>query len=73
MISSMKIEKHLEFELIGISGVKLIAKNIVLGSPGELTPSCFCNVMSFSEETYKLSEPDCYTLVFSLLNTILVY
>ena len=34
MISSMKIEKQMEFELIGISGVKLIAKNIVLGSPG---------------------------------------
>ena len=41
--------------------------------PGELTPSCFCSMMSFSEKTYRLSEPDCYTLVFSLLNSILVY
>ena len=40
---------------------------------GNLTPSCFCNVTFFSEETYKFSESDCCTLVFSLLNGKLEY
>ena len=34
MFSSIKIEKYMEPELSGIFGVKLAAKNIVLGSPG---------------------------------------
>ena len=29
--------------------------------PGDSTPSCFWNVMSLFEETYKVSEPNCYT------------
>ena len=73
MISNLKIEKYMEFELTGIFQVKLASKNIVTQVPGELTPSCFCSVMSFSEKTYRLSEPDCCTLVFFLLNSILVY
>ena len=41
--------------------------------PGDPTPSCFCNVISLFEETNKVSEPNCYTYVFSLLNSTLVW
>ena len=34
MFSSIKMEKHVESELSGIFGVKLVAKNILLRSPG---------------------------------------
>ena len=34
MFSSIKMEKYMEFEPSGIFYVKLVAKNIVLGSPG---------------------------------------
>ena len=34
MISNLKIEKYIEFELTVIFRVKLAAKNIVLVSPG---------------------------------------
>ena len=34
MFSSMKMQEYMESELSGISRVKLIAKNIVFGSPG---------------------------------------
>ena len=34
MISNLKIEKYMEFKLIGIFRVKLASKNIVLVSPG---------------------------------------
>ena len=50
----------MESELSGIFGVKLVAKSIT-----EL--SLQCDVIS--EETYKCSEWDCYTLVFRLLNS----
>ena len=35
--------------------------------PGDPMLSYFCIVMSLSEETYTFYEPDCYTIVFSLL------
>ena len=59
----------MESELFGIFRVKVVAKNILLGSLG---PSCFCNVMSLFEETNKFSELNCCTYVFSLLNRTLV-
>ena len=40
---------------------------------GDATPSCFCNVMSLFEETYKFSESGCYISVFALLNSTLVW
>ena len=33
-VSSIKMEEHMELELPGIFWVKMVAKNIVLGSPG---------------------------------------
>ena len=60
MFCSLKIKKDMESELSGIFGVKLVAKSIT-----EL--SLQCDVIS--EETYKCSEWDCYTLVFRLLNS----
>ena len=48
----------MESELLGIIRAKLVAKNIL---PWDPTPNCFCNVMSLSEETCKVSEPNCYT------------
>ena len=41
--------------------------------PGDPTPTCFCSVMSLSQEIYKFFEPDCYTIVFSLLRNILIW
>ena len=41
--------------------------------PGDPTLNCFCSVMDLSKERCKCSEPDCYNLVFSLLNNILVW
>ena len=32
-VSNMKMEEYMEFELSGIFRVKLVAKNVVLGSP----------------------------------------
>ena len=40
--------------------------------PRDPKPTCFCSVMSLSEETYTFSEPDCYTIAFSLLSNILI-
>ena len=40
--------------------------------PGDPVLSYFYIVMSLSEETYTFSEPDCYTIVFSLLSNILI-
>ena len=34
MFSSIKMEEHMETELFGIFGVKMVAKNIVLRSTG---------------------------------------
>ena len=34
MISNLKTEKYMEFELTGIFRVKLASKNIVFGPPG---------------------------------------
>ena len=61
----MKMEKYMESELTGTFQAYLVARNILLWSPS----SRFCSEMSLSQETYKFSEPDCYTLVFSLLNS----
>ena len=49
----------MESELPDIVQVKVVAKNILLGPWG--LPNYFCNVMSLFEETYKFSEPNCYT------------
>ena len=38
----------------------------------DLIPSCFCSVISLSEETNKFSELDYHTLVFFLLHSMLV-
>ena len=57
----------MESELPGIIRVKVVAKKYTAWVPGDLTPSCFCNVISLFEETYKFSESNCYTSVFSLL------
>ena len=49
----------MESELPGIIRVKVVAKNILLGSLGT-QHQAFCNVMPLFEETYKVFEPNCY-------------
>ena len=39
----------------------------------EPTPNCFYSVISLSEEIYKFFEPDCSTIIFSLLSNILIW
>ena len=59
----------MESEFPGIIGVKMVAKNILLGSLGTQHEAVFA-MMSLFEETYKFSETNCY--IFSLLNSTLV-
>ena len=54
----------MESKLSGIFQVKVVTKNLVLSA-------CLCSMISLFEERYKFSEPNCYTLVFSLLNSTL--
>ena len=49
----------MESELPGIIRVKVVAKNILLGSLGTQHQAVFA-MMSLFEETYKYSEPNCY-------------
>ena len=73
IFSSTKMEEYMESVLSDVLRVKLVIKNIVLGFPGDPTSICFCSVMSFSKETYKCSEPDWHTLMFSFFKSILVW
>ena len=59
----------MESELPGIIPFKSGRQKYTAWVPGDPTPSCFCNVISLFEETCKFSEPNCYTSVFSLLNS----
>ena len=49
----------MESELSGIFRVKVVAKTTVLTSMGSQRQAVFA--MSLFEETYKFSEPNCYT------------
>ena len=49
----------MEFELPGIIRVKVVGKNILLGSLGTQHQAVFA-LMSPFEESYKFSEPKCY-------------
>ena len=51
----------MESELPGIIRVKVVTKKYTVWVPWDQAPSCFCDVMSFFEETYKFSEPNYYT------------
>ena len=48
----------MESELPGIIRVKVVAKNILLGFLGTQNQAVF-RMMSFFDETYEFSEPNC--------------
>ena len=50
----------MESELPGLIRVKVVAKNILLGSLGTQHQAGLA-MMSLFEETYKFFEPNCYT------------
>ena len=66
-----KSSEHMESELSSIILSKSSCQKYNAWVPRGPTLSCFWS-WCVSEETYKYSKPDCYTLVFSLLNSILV-
>ena len=66
------MEEYMKYELFCIFLSKTGRQKYSAWVPGDPMPSCFCSVMSLSEETYKFSEPDCYTIVLSLLSNILI-
>ena len=69
MSPSMKMEEYMESELfLNKTGCQKYSAWV----PGDPTLSCFCRVMSLSEEIHKFPEPDCYAIVFSLLSNIII-
>ena len=68
MFFSMKMEKYMESELFGIFPVKMLAKNIVLRSPGT-QHGTISAVMSLTEETPKCSESDFSVFLVNLSTT----
>ena len=58
----MKTEEYMESEFSSIFLSKTGRQKYSAWQPGSPTLSCFCSVMSLSEETYKCSEADCYIL-----------
>ena len=70
--ASIKTEEYMESELSSNFRVKMVAKNIVPGSL-EAERWAVSPVGCLPEETDKCSEPDCWTLVFSLTSSILVW
>ena len=73
MFSSINMEEYMESELFLHFLSKTGCHKYSAWIPGDSTPSCFCSVMTLSEEIHKFSEPDCYTIVFSLLSNILIW
>ena len=68
MFSSIKMEKYMKSELFHIFLSKTVCQKYSAWVPEDPTTTCFCSVKSLSKELYKFSEPDCYTVVFSLLS-----
>ena len=74
IISSMKMENEMKWISVHWHfSSKTCSQKYSAWALEDLTLSCFCSVAFLSDERYKSSEPDCYTLVISLLNNILVW
>ena len=61
----------MESEFPGINRIKIVIKKILLGSLGTQHQATFA-MISFFKETDKFFELNCYTKVFSMLNSTLV-
>ena len=59
MFSSMKMEDYMRSEVFLHFLSKTGCQKYSAWFSGDPTPSCFCSVMSLSQEIYKFSEPDC--------------
>ena len=72
MFTSMKIVQYIESELFSIFLSETGRQKYIAWVSRDAMLSCFCSVMSLSEEAYTFSETDCYAIVFSLLRNILI-
>ena len=58
MFSNLKKKEYMEPE---VSDIFFSKSGHQKYTAWDATTSCFCNVMSLFEETYKFSKSDCYT------------